>query len=68
MDVFSVFYLFFNEKIMFNSQKIKSNHSVQRKNKVDTYGAPVLLLIITPLIAAKKFINSNKHSMYIRFI
>jgi hypothetical protein len=37
------------KKNVFKSNLIKSNHRVLRKNKVDTYGAPVLHLIIAPL-------------------
>jgi hypothetical protein len=41
--------LAFKEKIMFKCNQIKSNHKVPRKNKVDTYGAPVLHLMKVPM-------------------
>ncbi len=44
-----VYFLLCKEKIMFQSPLIKSNHLVIRKYKVDTYGAPVLHLIIAEL-------------------
>ncbi len=40
MGDLSVIFLNWKEKIMFNSQSIKSNHRVLRRNKADTYGAP----------------------------
>ncbi len=36
-------FLLFNVNIVFKSHLMKSNHRVLRKNKVDTYGAPVFL-------------------------
>jgi hypothetical protein len=39
-DLIVLFY-FLKEKIMLKSHQIKSIHRVQRKNLVDTYGAPV---------------------------
>jgi hypothetical protein len=39
-DLRVIFYIL-KEKIMFTNHKIKSNHSVLSKNKVDTYGPPV---------------------------
>jgi hypothetical protein len=41
MGNLSVFVLHFKEKIMFIIHVIKSNHTVLRKNEVDTYGPPV---------------------------
>jgi hypothetical protein len=35
------FFYFLNEKSMFNSHEIKSDHRVPRKNQVDTHKAPV---------------------------
>jgi hypothetical protein len=46
---FKLNFLLSKEKIMVKIQLIKSNHNVLRKNKVDTYGAPVLHLTIAPL-------------------
>jgi hypothetical protein len=46
---FECIFLPFKEKIMFKSQLIKSNHRVLWKNKTDTYGAPVMHLIIAPM-------------------
>ncbi len=43
------FELLFKEKIIFKSHSIKSNHRALRKNKVDTYRAPVLHVIIVLL-------------------
>jgi hypothetical protein len=40
MGDLSIFFYFFKEKIMFDTQLIKSNHRVLRRNKADTYGAP----------------------------
>ena len=34
-------FLHFKEKFMLKNHKIKSNHRVLSKNKVDTYGPPV---------------------------
>ncbi len=42
--------LLFKEKNMFKSQFMKSNHRVLRKNKVDTYGTPVLHQIVALLL------------------
>jgi hypothetical protein len=54
---------------MFDSHLIKSNHRVTRKNKVDTYGAPVFAPEHSAIaLAAKMCINFHEHSMYIRFI
>ncbi len=54
---------------MFKSLQIKSNHRVLRKNKVHTYGAPIFTPDYnTTVLAAKICTNSNKHSMYIRFL
>jgi hypothetical protein len=41
MDDLSVYFLPFNQKIMFKHQLIKSNHRVPRKNKVEIYGTIV---------------------------
>ncbi len=41
MGDFSIIFLLYNEKIMFKSHYIKSNHRVLMKNIVDTHGAPV---------------------------
>jgi hypothetical protein len=49
MGDLSIIVLLIKEKIMFKSHKIESNHRVLRKNKVDTYGATVLHLIIATL-------------------
>ncbi len=38
--------LLIKEKVMFKSHLIKSNYRVLGKNKVNTYGVPVLHLII----------------------
>jgi hypothetical protein len=52
---------------MFKSHKIKSNHRVLRKNKVDTYRAPVFAPDYSnTALAAKMCINYHGHSMYIR--
>ncbi len=40
--VIDINFLLFKEKIMFKSHLLKLNHRVLGKNKVDTYGAPVL--------------------------
>ncbi len=48
MGDWNVFFTF-KEKIMFKSHLIKSNHRVLGKNKVDTYGAPILHVIIAPI-------------------
>ncbi len=45
----SIFY-FFKEKSVFESYLRKSNRRVQKKNEVDSFGLPVLHLIIVPLI------------------
>jgi hypothetical protein len=42
-------FVLFNEKIMFRSHLIKSNHRVLRKSVVDGNGATVLYLIVVPL-------------------
>ncbi len=47
---------------MFKSHLIKSNHTVQRKNKVGTYGAPDYSATV---LAAQKSANSNEQSVYI---
>ncbi len=47
MGDFSIFIFLFEKKITLKSHLIKSNHRFLRKNKVDTYGAPVLDLMIT---------------------
>ncbi len=41
MGDLSVNLLLLEEKIMFKSHSLKSNHRVPKKNKVDIYGAPV---------------------------
>jgi hypothetical protein len=47
----SIFYfLRRKEKSVFESYLRKSNCRVQKKNEVDSYGLPVLHLIIVPLI------------------
>ncbi len=53
---------------MFKSHWIKSNHSGLRKNKVNTYGAPVLRLIIVLEFKSKNVYNLHDHSMYIIFL
>ncbi len=54
---------------MFESHLVKSNHRVLRKNKVDTYGAPVLCLTIAPLfLPAKMCTDSHEHFMYNRLL
>ncbi len=58
----SVNFVFFREKIMFKSHKIKSNFRVLRKNKVNAYDYRPTVL------AAKMCINTNEHSMDIRFL
>ncbi len=37
----SEIFILFKEKIIFESGLIKSNRIIQRKNRVDTYGAPL---------------------------
>ncbi len=49
MNDLSINCLLIKKKIIFKSHLIKSNHRVLRKNKVETYGAPVLYLIVLPL-------------------
>ncbi len=44
MGDLSVIFLPSEEKIMLKSHLIKSDHRVLRKNKIDSYGAPVLPL------------------------
>jgi hypothetical protein len=59
---------------MFKSHSIKSNHRVLKKNKVYTYGAQVLHLIIVPpidiygstFLAAQMQNNSHENTIYIR--
>ncbi len=55
---------------MFKNPKIKSDHRAQRKNYIDTtYGAPVFAPdYSTTVLAAKMCINSDEHSIYIRFL
>ena len=53
---------------MLKSHTIKSNHRVLRKNKVDTYGAPVFAPDYSTTVLAAMFTYSNEHSMYIRFL
>ncbi len=62
MGDLSVNFVFFREKIMFKSHKIKSNNRVLRKNNVDTYDYRATVL------GAKMCINTNEHSMDIRFL
>ncbi len=57
------------EKIRFKSHKVKSNHTVLRYYKVDSYGA----LVFAPdqsaaVLAAKLYTNSYEHSMCIIFL
>jgi hypothetical protein len=49
MDDLSVKFILFKEKNMFKSHLKKSNHRVLQKNKVYTFGAPVLHMIVVPL-------------------
>jgi hypothetical protein len=54
---------------MFKCYLIKSYHRVLSKNQVDTYGAPVLRLIIAPLVKQlRSELAPIEHSMYIRFL
>jgi hypothetical protein len=54
---------------MFKSHLIKSNHRVQRKNEVDSNGAPFFASDYrATVLAAKMCIKPNEHSMYIRFL
>ncbi len=63
----SVYYFLFEEKIMFQSHKIKSYHRVLRKNKEDTCGASVFAPDYSAtVLAAKMFTNFHKDSMYNR--
>jgi hypothetical protein len=48
---------------------MKSNHWVQKQNKVATNGAPVLAPnCSTTILAAKMCTNSHEHSLYISFL
>jgi hypothetical protein len=53
---------------MFKSHLIKSNHIVLRKNKVDTYGAPVLYLIVSPLFCQPKCVKTPMSIVFMRFL
>jgi hypothetical protein len=54
---------------MFKSYRIKSNHSVRKKNYLETNGIPVFATDgSTTVLAAKMCTNSNEHSMYVRFL
>ncbi len=56
----SNFFFTFKEEIMIKSHKIKSNHKVLSKNKVDTYGTPVFAPVYgTTVVAAKICTNSD---------
>jgi hypothetical protein len=50
MGDLSVFFYISKKKIMFKNHSIKSNHRVQRKNKVDTHGPPVFVPDIALLV------------------
>jgi hypothetical protein len=66
--LFQYNFLHFKENVKFKSHKIKSNHRVLRKDKVDTYGVPVFAPDSSAtVLAAKLCTNSNEHSTYIRF-
>ena len=41
-----IFFYFLKEENMFKSHQIKSDHRVQRKNYVDTYGEPVFAPLV----------------------
>ena len=59
-------FTFFKDKIPFKSHLVKSNHRVLRKNKVDTYGAPVFAPYYSPIVLVTKMCtNSDEHSLYI---
>jgi hypothetical protein len=63
----SIFFYFLWRKLCL--KVTKSDHRVPRKIFVNTYCAPVLYLIIAPLLlAAKMCTNSDEFSMYIRFL
>jgi hypothetical protein len=54
---------------MFKSCQIKSNYKVPKKNKIDTYEAPVFAVDYSgTVLVAKICTNSNEHSMYPRFL
>jgi hypothetical protein len=54
---------------MFKCHYIKLNHTVLRKKEVDTYGASVFAPDYSAIVlTARMCINSNEHSMYIRFL
>ncbi len=67
MGNLSVIFSFFKGKITFESNLIKSNHPVLRKNDVDTFEAPVFAPNYSAtVLAAKMCTNFIEHSMYIR--
>ncbi len=57
------FFTFLGE-IYFKSHLIKRNHIILRKNKVDTYGAPVF--VPDCFHSQNVYNNSYEQSMYIR--
>ena len=69
MGDLSVFFYFFKEKIVFKTLLVKSKIRVLRKNKVDTYEAPVFAPdYSTTVLSAQMCTYFYDHSMSIRFL